>query len=463
MTEITRRRFLEKALFAVFSPLAFKSLWSNKNLSSISSENADEYGYGPLVPDPKGVIDLPQGFSYKVISRKGERMIDGFYVPALPDGMAAFPGPQGLTIILRNHEIFAGYPDSMGAFGYKNRLMERLRRTQIYDRGRRGGTALGAVTTLVFDTRSQELKSQFLSLAGTVANCSGGSTPWNTWITCEEEFLRAGLQYGKDHGYAFEVSVSAEPKITEPIPLKAMGRFVHEGVAVDLQTGIVYQTEDQEDSLIYRFIPDQPGNLSQGGKLQCLAIKGKPGFDTRNWDRQRIFQGDVLPVHWLELEDVDTDRNDLRIRGYKLGAARFGSGEGINYSNGLVYFDCTNGGPRANGQIWRYKPSPFEGTDQEKDSPGQLELFFEPDDARIMEHPDQLTVAPWGDLLICEDGEGDQFMLGITDKKNIYRFARSAVRESELAGVCFSPDLSTMFLNNHAIGLTLAITGPWKK
>jgi len=462
MAEITRRRFLKKSVSLMVAPLVSSFHRMERNISLSTQESAGDYGYGPLVPDPEGVIDLPQDFSYKVISRAGERMTDGFYVPKLPDGMAAFAGPEGLTIVLCNHEIYSGYPDSMGAFGHKNRLMDRLRRKEIYDRGRRGGTCLGAVTTLVFDTKSQELKKHFLSLAGTVANCSGGATPWNTWITCEEEFLRAGLQFGKDHGYAFEVSVSADPKITEPAPLKAMGRFVHEGLAVIPQTGIVYQTEDQEDSLIYRFIPDQPGRLGQGGKLQCLAIRGKPGFDTRNWDRQRIFQGDVLPVHWLDLEDVDTDRNDLRIRGYKLGAARFGSGEGIVFGNGLVTFDCTNGGPRVNGQIWRYKPSPFEGTAQEIDSPGQLELFVEPDDARVIEHPDQLTVAPWGDLLVCEDGEGDQFMLGITAQKNIYRFARSAVGESELAGVCFSPDLSTMFLNNHDAGLTLAITGPWK-
>ena len=169
-----------------------------------------------------------------------------------------------------------------------------------------------------------------------------------------------------------------------------------------------------------------------------------------------------MSVHWVDLEDVDTDRDDLRLRGYKQGGARFASGEGVYFSKGTVYFDCTNGGRRVNGQIWRYTPSPAEGTPGEKEKPGQLELFLEPYDPRILEHPDQLTVAPWGDLLVCEDGEGAQFMVGITEDKKIYRFAKSAAGESELAGVCFSPDSSTMFLNVYDVGVTLAITGPWK-
>lgn len=60
-----------------------------------------------------------------------------------------------------------------------------------------------------------------------------------------------------------------------PPALKAMGRFVHEAIAVDPQTGIVYETEDRGTSGFYRFIPDSKGNLADGGKLQMLAIKGR--------------------------------------------------------------------------------------------------------------------------------------------------------------------------------------------
>ena len=104
---------------------------------------------------------------------------------------------------------------------------------------------LGGTTTLVYDTRTQTLEKHFLSLIGTIRNCAGGLTPWNTWITCEETMQKAEGTYDADHGYNFEVPASADIGLADPIPLKAMGRFNHEAVAVDPKTGIVYETEDR--------------------------------------------------------------------------------------------------------------------------------------------------------------------------------------------------------------------------
>jgi secreted PhoX family phosphatase len=132
------------------------------------------------------------------------------------------------------------------------------------------------------------------------------------------------------------------------------------------------------------------------------------------------------------------------------------------WSDGIVYFDCTNGGPRTAGQIWRYVPSPFEGTERESESPGRLELLLEAPDTSLIDHPDQMTMAPWGDLFICEDGKGEQFLLGVTLRGEVYRFARNAKDESEFTGICFSPDGRTMFVNFQDAGLTFAVTGPWK-
>ncbi|MDP8951836.1 MAG: DUF839 domain-containing protein, partial [Actinomycetota bacterium] len=50
-------------------------------------------GYGALVPDPRGRLDLPEGFRYRVISREGSTLSDGTPVPGDHDGMAAFRGP----------------------------------------------------------------------------------------------------------------------------------------------------------------------------------------------------------------------------------------------------------------------------------------------------------------------------------------------------------------------------------
>ena len=47
-------------------------------------------GYGPLKADPNGLLDLPEGFTYQVISQSGETMDDGLLVPGQPDGMGCF-------------------------------------------------------------------------------------------------------------------------------------------------------------------------------------------------------------------------------------------------------------------------------------------------------------------------------------------------------------------------------------
>jgi secreted PhoX family phosphatase len=72
----------------------------------------------------------------------------------------------------------------------------------------------------------------------------------------------------------------------------------------------------------------------------------------------------------------------------------------------------------------------------------------------------QRTAAGESNHRFQKDGN---YLLGITSQKRIYKFAWNALNESDLSGVCFSPDGSTMFLNILEPGLTLAITGPWKK
>lgn len=458
---LTRRHFLKNACAVALGFLGLHKFIARANTDFLDTQTFSDR-VGSLIPDPKEILDLPKGFSYRIISRTGAQMSDGYYVPALPDGMAAFPGPKNLTLLIRNHEIDSSAPATQGAFGEHNLLLKRLNPDLLYDGGSNGTPCLGGTTTIVYDTRNQRVERQFLSLAGTLRNCAGGPTPWNSWITCEETVERARGILSKDHGYNFEVPATVEAFIAKPLPLKAMGRFRHEAVAVEPATGIVYQTEDVDDGLIYRFLPNKRGRLGEGGRLQALSILDRPGLDTRNWLEERVPAGAILRVGWIDLDNVESPNDDLRYRGFKLGAARFASAEGMWYGKGAVYFACTNGGRKKKGQIWRYLPSPHEGTLDEGKEFGRLELFIEPNDGSIMDNADSLTVAPWGDLIVCEDGSGEQFLLGVTPQGDIYRLARNATNNSEFAGATFAPDGSTLFVNLQAAGLTLAITGPWK-
>ena len=459
--EISRRRFLRNLGLATAGLVALRDYSFGSGLSD-SAERAC-YGYGPLFSDPNRIVDLPNGFSYKVISRAGERMNDGLLVPGEHDGMAAFPGPNGKSILIRNHEL---RPEDieMGPYGERNHLLNSLADEQLYDPGRRKTPGLGGTTTLVYDTRSQRLEKHFLSLAGTHRNCAGGATPWNSWISCEETVIRKGGSIEKDHGYNFEVPASDRVGLARPLPLKAMGRFNHEAVAVDPRSGIIYQTEDRYDGLIYRYIPDVPGKLAAGGRLQGLAIKGSTrSLDTRNWGLgPKVTVGEKFAVKWVDLRDPDSPSDNLRLQGFANGCARFAGGEGMSYADGAILFSCTVGGRRKRGQIWKLTPSAFEGTKDEKKYPGSLELFLESSNAVLLENGDNLTVAPSGDIYVCEDSSDPVEIIGITPTGQLFKFAKNAMNASEFAGATFSPDGSTLFVNIQKPGLTLAITGNWQ-
>lgn len=461
---INRRDFLKTTSISV-GFLGLQALMTSRlSGQPVGTLPSRAKGFGKLVEQPGGLLSLPEKFSYTTISKTGDIMNDGYAVPGAHDGMAAFPGPDGMTILVRNHELSPA--DKRGSpFSAQPEAWENLDKSLVYDTAHNRPACGGGTSTLVFNTATQELVSHHLSLVGTIRNCSGGPTPWGSWITCEEEVIRASNQLDKDHGYNFEVPASATPGLVTPVPLEEMGRFNHEAVAVDTKSGIVYQTEDRPDGLIYRFIPNEKGVLANGGKLQALAIKSQPSRDTRNWEKsgQETFPTyQPYAVEWIDLDDPRSPNDDLRVRGFDQGAARFARGEGMFYGNGEIYFACTNGGAKRFGQVFRYRPSPYEGTAREAEHPGTVELFIESQDNQLMQSCDNLTVAPWGDVVICEDYGGDSTLIGITPEGTIYKIGQVQI-DSELAGCCFSPDGSTLFVNiQNKPGQTLAITGPWK-
>jgi len=419
-----------------------------------------------LNPDPKGLLDLAPGLAYTVISRTGDKMADGFVEPAAHDGMAAFPveGDPDRCLLVRNHELSPG-AEASSAFGADGAGAAAIA-SRIYDHTPGGRPNPGGATTVLVDLRNLRAERTHLSLAGTIRNCAGGPTPWGSWLSCEETETNPGLVATKHHGFVFEVPAAGG--LADPVPLTGLGRFAHEACAVDPATGIVYLSEDTGDSLFYRFLPNARGELAKGGRLQAMAFVVKSGADTRNWDPAAgIYLPNVAQeVRWIDLDHVDAPDADLRQRGRAKGAAIFARGEGLAFaleaSGSAVYFACTSGGPAKLGQVWRYRPSLHEGTSREADAPGTMSLFVESHADSEFDMVDNIVASPRGELIMCEDGGGDQFVRAVAPDGLIYPIARNAdAGKSEFAGCCFSPDGRVLFANIQRPGITLAITGDW--
>ena len=431
---------------------AFAGLLASGCMTGASGGIDTRRNYGPLHTDPDGILDLPRGFSYRILSRLGDRMDDGLRVPDYGDGMGCFALPDGKVALVRNHELMP-QQDAGGTLpgGYDSFEGEQTLRDGSVLTG--PFVLPGGTTTIVLDADTLRVEREFRSLAGTIRNCAGGETPWGSWLTCEEFVAGAGDGLGKAHGYVFEVPANATG-LVDPVPLKQMGRFNHEAACVDPASGIVYMTEDRADGLFYRFIPNVRGRLAEGGRLQALHL-GPELTDMRNWEAVSTSVGEWHGAQWVDIPTPDNVADDVRMQGAELGAAMFARGEGLWMGDGELYFCCTSGGAARLGQIFRFRPNP-DGTDA-------IQLFFESTSPEQFNYGDNLCVAPGGHLLVCEDQYTevvDNHIRGITPDGEAYNFARLTM-QTELAGACFSPDRQTMFVNAFSPTITFAIRGPW--
>jgi uncharacterized protein len=389
---LTSRRTILRAGLAAL-PLSF--LWRRRTAAAAERS--------ALVRDPDSLLDLPPGFSYRIVDRTGETMSDGVLVPRAPDGMACFRGPGSTLILMRNHEI---------------------------------GDGGGGVSRVVLDAGTLERISSNLVLHGTSRNCGGGVSPWG-WLSCEEDTSGG-------HGHVYLCPIDAET-LAPAQRIAGYGRFNHEGAVVDPATRVAYLTEDRPDSCLYRFVPAAP-RLPFVGRLQALRVDGEDRSDTGT--SRRV--GDAWEIGWVDVTEPDPVEDTCRDEAAAAGAATFVRGEGIWLHDGAVYFTATSGGPIGKGQVFRLDP---EGDG------GRLHLLAQSEDAAILDKPDGIAVAPWGDVFLCEDGTGGDSLRILGADGGISTFARKASGDGELAGICFSPDGETMFVNLQAEGLTLAISG----
>ncbi|MFG2572090.1 alkaline phosphatase PhoX [Streptomyces sp. NPDC048481] len=424
-------------------------------------------GYGPLLPDPAGVLALPAGFTYRVVTHSGRtRLESGEITPSNHDGTAAFRGPRGATLLVNNHELKGPRADWQ--------YPVPLTAGHVYDPAAAGGCT-------VVEVRPGGHVAEWVGIAGTSTNCAGGATPWGTWLSGEETEDKAG-QNGmtKDHGYIFEVDPADRRANRDPKPVKAFGRYAHEAVVIDPRHGHAYLTEDASgpNGLLYRWTP--PTGFRHGrGRLRTLAddagvLQAFKCFDSAGRfvdDLSRATKtGTVYGVDWVDVPDRDARSVPVRKQFAAGQVTRARKLEGMWWADGGAYVVSSYARDESpvqhDGAVWFYDP-------RRRTLTLKVLLGVNPDPSAdgAFDGPDNITVSPYGGLVIAEDGEGVQHLFGATDSGRTYPIARNELNigtaeepeYSEFTGVTFSPDGRTLYANIQTPGIMLAITGPWKR
>lgn len=466
--EISRRSALGLAAAGIGAALAPAASARPASAAAHGAAAKAGVGYGELVSDPAGLLDLPRGFSYNVLAVSGNSgnpipattLTDGGELsPSRYDGSASFPAGKGYAIIT-NHENGDGV-------NYPVAAPVPHRAGLTYD----SGAALGGTTTIMVSKQGERL-GEVVSLAGTYSNCAGGKTPWGTWLTCEETEAKAGsyttaagqsYTLNKDHGYVFEVHPTDMAKNRNPKPIKAFGRFAHEGIVVDPKTYDVYMTEDagRPDGLFYKWASE--GTVRAGsfrsladdaGTLYAMSINDRGTHVTDLAVYSEL--GTTLDIGWVKVQDRDARTTSVRKQFTEDQVTRSHKLEGAwwDAERGGFYFDASFDKAHHDGQVWFFDVT--AGTIS-------LEVYFPltADQDVDPDGPDNLTVNPHGGLILCEDGDGKNGLVDVDLEGNWAFLARNR-QDSEMAGANFSEDGKILFANSQDPGVVFAITGPWK-
>ncbi|WP_336208970.1 alkaline phosphatase PhoX [Nonomuraea sp. LPB2021202275-12-8] len=377
-----RRTFL-RTVSAGLGAVAFSgALWQEAALAGVTRVVRGAGPYGPLGPPDGNGMALPAGFTARVVARSG-RQVGGILWHPAPDGGACYAAGTG-WIYVSNSEV----------------------------------PLIGGASALRFRADGS-IERAYRILNGTNLNCAGGSTPWNTWLSCEEIFR--GRVYETDPYGAR--GAQARP---------AMGRFKHEAAACDPDRQVIYLTEDEQDGCFYRFTPTTWGDLSSG-RLEVLC-----GTDQ---------------VEWRPVPDPSPAVLERQTRHQVSAARHFDGGEGCHYAGGVCYFTA-----KGDRKVWAY--------DAARQTLGSVY-----DGGGTLDGVDNITGAASGDLYVAEDGGNMEINIIAPDGVVAPVMRLDGQGESEITGPAFSPDGTRLYFSSQrgtsgniagTGGITYEVTGPFR-
>lgn len=422
---LDRRDFLKAGLTVAGATALHISIWERVFAAPAAPGPGP---YGPLLPADANGLQLPAGFTSRVIARSGLPVgLQPYIWPIFPDGAKSFPTSDGGWIHVVNSETPSA---DAGA------VPDRIQR-------------LGGASAIRFNA-SGKIVGAYPVLGGTRTNCAGGATPWGTWLSCEEfdDSLRGGPTARAGKVWECDPTGVAPAKRRD-----ALGAFKHEAAAVDPATNQVYMTEDVPDGRFYRFTPASftggPSDLNAG----TLHAAGISGPASGPWT-----------VTWHPITDPSASSQSTR---YQAAASTpFDGGEGCFFDSGIVYFTT-----KGDNRVWRYHVAT-----------STLDLLYDDSDPQNQPQPvltgvDNVIVSRSGDVFVAEDG-GDMDIVMITPDNRVARMAKATGPQhgfdspsplptvSEITGLAFSPDGTRLYFNSqrgYVFGITYEIRGPFRQ
>ncbi len=369
-----------------------------------------EIGPGPYGPlgEPNGLgVRLPAGFSTRLVGFTGDRVPGTtFRWVGEPDGAATFATADGGWIYAANSEL----------------------------NGTNGGAAA------IRFAPNGRIVDAYRILGGTKWNCSGGATPWGTWLSGEE--FR--------NGHVWECDPT---RPSQGVEHPGLGTFPHEASVVDPATGWVYLTEDYDTGRLYRFRPTTYGDLSDGvleaAKLNRAGNK----------------------LSWVQVRADQPERSAQ--------TTAFNRGEGAWFSNGFVYFTTTG-----DDKVWALNAATDAieviydaavlGADAPLHDPDNITVHRTSGDIFVGEDSDDLQ------LVLLADGQGNRVaapflqLIGHAggesgapgqDKDSVT--SSSWAKTSEITGLAFNPDGTRLYFSSQRgtdgeNGMTFEINGPFR-